>query len=397
MTRLFLAFSFTALVALAGACGSSAIGPCSGAETAEGCGQTCASDDACPSGLHCASGACAAECTAGGSGCASGETCDDRGRCVPSDDRPDAPPRPDANCPDVIVKAEGQTPTVHLLLDRSGSMKDDFGTTSTGGVCDPKNATDCPSRYKAMTDALVGPGGVVTSLESKVIFGASLYDGKSTECPRLPSKPRVLGNHAEIKKLLDGARPDGATPTGDSIDALLADFVKNPPAPNSPPVILLATDGEPDTCEQPDPNEGQLEATTAAQKAFAAGIRLFVLAVGDDVGAPHLQEMANAGAGKDLKTGTETFYRANNPAELSAALQTIIGGVRSCSFDVDGKVSGNASRGEVKLDSAVLVFGTDWKLVDENTIELLGNACETFLARGGEVQASFPCGGIVLD
>ena len=42
------------------------------------------------------------------------------------------------------------------------------------------------SRYDAMHDALVGTGGVVSSLENKVYFGASLYS-VDTLCPKLYS------------------------------------------------------------------------------------------------------------------------------------------------------------------------------------------------------------------
>ena len=62
-------------------------------------------------------------------------------------------------------------------------------------------------------------------------------------------------------------------------------------------ILVLATDGEPDTCEQPKPNEGQQESIDAAAHAYANGIPVYVIGIGDDVGMEHLQDVANAGAG----------------------------------------------------------------------------------------------------
>ena len=46
---------------------------------------------------------------------------------------------------------------------------------------------------------------------------------------------------------------DGAdTPTGDSIDALMTIIQNDPPPAEGPTIIVLATDGEPDSCECPD-------------------------------------------------------------------------------------------------------------------------------------------------
>src|SRR5258707_665443 len=60
-------------------------------------------------------------------------------------------------------------------------------------------------------------------------------------------------------------------------------------------IIVLATDGEPDTCEEPNPQNGGPAAIAAASTAFSAGIHTYVLSVGGDVRSA--QQMANAGAG----------------------------------------------------------------------------------------------------
>ena len=56
----------------------------------------------------------------------------------------------------------------------------------------------------------------------------------------------ALDNHAAIDAVYGNNNPQDETPTGESIDAVagqLAAFEEN-----GPKIIILATDGEPDTC-----------------------------------------------------------------------------------------------------------------------------------------------------
>ena len=317
---------------------------------------------------------------------------DDDGGFADAGENP--PPGSDASCPAVNAVLTPVTPTVLLLLDESGSMTADFGG---------KN------RYDAMKDALVDPtNGVVTQLEGSVIFGASLYTSHNGNaggaCPLLDTVTPALNNFDAIDDLLQDNGPDGDTPTGESITAavtILNNVGQDPDAPASPKIIVLATDGEPDTCAVPNPQTGQTTSVQAAQAAFTAGIRLFILAVGDEVSAGHQQDMANAGAGKPLdgSQGDAPFYSADNPGELKAAFDEIIGGVRECTFAISGSIDANqAAQGTVLLDGQPLTFDdpNGWSLVDENTMKLNGTACQTFLDDPTvTLSAQFPCGVIV--
>lgn len=346
----------------------------------------------CPVGFHCNdSGTCDAQCTLGGTDCPAGQVCDPTGNCVDEFD-----------CPSVNFTATPTTPTVQLLLDQSGSMTAAYGNTD---------------RWNAMRDALIDPtNGVVAQLQSQVVFGATLYSSVSQDvngtqmgvqpCPALTSTAsRALDNFTQVETLLNGAEPSEDTPTAESIDAIRMDFAANPPAAGSPPIIVLATDGLPDTCADADPpNQTRQDAAnavtvTAAQNAFTAGIRLFFLFVGDASQAgTHPQRMANAGAGQDPITGTATYYEANSPAALTDAFHSIINGVLSCDLDLDGNVDpAQADTGTVVLDGMTLTYGTDWDLVDSNTIRLLGSACSTLInASNPTVSANFPCGSVIL-
>jgi hypothetical protein len=372
--QLLLASLFLAVAACGGG-GSS--GPCEGSNPDPTCELACGDGNPCPFGFYCApDGTCNAECTQDGSGCGSNEYCDPEGHCQV---------RVDADCPNVTLGGTRTTPTVQLLLDQSGSMTAAFGSTD---------------RWEAMKDALTGTTGVVTTTQSSVIFGASLYTGTPGACPQLTSVGRALDNHPAIDDLLESNDPASETPTGESIDAVLADFAANPPAPDSTPIIILATDGEPDTCAVPNPQNGQPEAVAAATRSFEAGIRLYILSVGNEVGEPHLQDMANAGIGNDPQvTGVDAdFYVADNPAELAAALEQLVGGVISCELNLDGAIDpAQAASGIVILNGQTLVFGTDWEIVDADTIRLIGAACDTLLGSSTpEVSATFPC-GVVVD
>ncbi len=165
-------------------------------------------------------------------------------------------------------------------------------------------------------------------------------------------------------------------------------------------VIVLGTDGEPDTCAEPNPQNGQDESIAAAQRAFDAGIRVYVVSVGDDVGEAHLQDMANAGAGLPVGgTDNAEYFVALNPQELVDAFGTIVGGVAGCVFTINGEVDpAKASLGLVALDGDELEWGVDWEMLDGKTFEVYGEACE--IIKDGSlhhVSAAFPCGTIIIE
>jgi hypothetical protein len=345
------------------------------------CGQPCETTAECGPNLFCDGRTCRAECTPGGDECSAPNICLEHGVCGP-------------DCPRVSVNLSLVVPRVVILIDQSGSMTTDF-----------QGRTRWEAVKVALTDATTG---VVPALESQVIFGATLYtshDGTAGgTCPILTVVAPALGNAAAIRQLLDGHEPDTDTPTGESIDAVVAAFAAMPPDPDGaegPSIIILATDGEPDTCAVPNPQNGQARAIQGAQNAFAAGIRMFMLSVGSDVGAPHMQDMANAGVGLPVGGGQNApYYVANNTADLIAAFQQIIGTVRTCTFTLSGAVQqGFESQGDVRLNGTPLIYNdpNGWTLTSPTTLELQGTACEQYLAEStATLSATFPCGSILL-
>jgi hypothetical protein len=302
----------------------------------------------------------------------------------PGDDPMDPGSSPDANCPGVSFTAKAVTPSIQLLLDRSGSMSESIGNTS---------------RYNAIRTSLVdGTNGVVTKLQNKAYFGASLYSSDSP-CPKLYSVGRNMANQPSIASLINGQSPNGNTPTGPAIDQVVADFAANPPPAGSPPIIVLATDGLPNECNDGNnTTAGQAKSIAAATNAYSKGIRLFILAVGNGIADQHLQAMANAGAGVQQGQPNAPYYVSNTPQDLTNAFNAIIGGVVSCELNIDGDVDPDrASGGTVTLNGMPLTYGTDWTLSGPHTIKLLGAACDTLKNSSNPmVNATFPCGTVIL-
>ncbi len=290
----------------------------------------------------------------------------------------------------VSVHMEATVPRVVLLIDQSASMEEEFGGTT---------------RWNAVRDALVhSERGIVTQLEHRVMFGATLYsshhgwrDGGT--CPELVEAEPVVGNLAALEVLFRDNRPEADTPTAESITAVAEDLRRSDPAGDTPLFIVLATDGEPDRCADSDGHDdiSRQMSEEAAALAFALGVPTNILSVGRDIREAHLQRVANAGAGEPVDSGRAPFYIADDPAGLEAAFDEIIYGVRACSFAIDGAVhEAEAATGTVMLNGSPLTYGEEWHLADSETLELLGDACETFLNElEVTLNAEFPCGAMV--
>jgi hypothetical protein len=395
------------LTALA-ACGGDESRPTMCIDGDETCGASCSVTDPCEAGLFCSpDGTCAKQCVLGMMPCANGGTCTPSGSCIGGNTGgsggaggfgnsgfgggPIVDNDGSFQCADTAVRASRVIPTVILLVDQSSSMDAEFGDEGT--------------RWDVLRDFLLDePDGLISGLQDQVRFGFALYSATSGgtapdpigECPMITKVDPDLSNFDAIASVYRDADMIEDTPTGDSIDAIVNALpAAMPDAVNGPTAIILATDGEPDTCELLDPQEGQAEAIAAAQRAFSLGIRTFIIAVGDEVSEQHQQDMANAGLGRAAGDEPAEFWTTEDGESLRAALTEIVSQQLSCEVALNGRVeSGDACDGRVVLNGAPL--GCDdangWQLVDPQTIRLLGSACDE-LKSGAEVSldVSFPC------
>ena len=396
-------------------------GPCQGT-LAGVCGTSCVGDETCASGTYCSeSGTCTADCTQSTFLCSTG--CTAQGRCGgtiiapqtvsqqgddgtqqgddgtqrgddgdppfinpsfldPSGGGPTAT-APEA-CIEVVQGFDRVTPTVLLLIDRSGSMNDDFGGDS---------------RWNVVRDTLTDQNdGLVSQLQSEVRFGLSLYSSENPGddstvfdvCPNLVNVGVSISNFQQIDEVFDNSEPLVHTPTGESLEAATEQLRADPdPAPK---VIVLATDGDPDNCQDGDDHSefSKRLSLNAVESAFGSGIRTFVIDVGGDADFDHLVDLAQAGQNDpDARP-----YEADDTQQLEAAFRNIIGGVRGCSFSLDGEVpASQASRGSVTIGGTAVEFGSDdgWFMPDTRTVEIRGQACETLKAGQAVVNITFPC------
>lgn len=299
----------------------------------------------------------------------------------PDDDPPPAGDEAPVVCASADVAVGETVPTVQLVIDRSGTMDRDFGPVS---------------RWQAVYRTLMEDDGLVSGLEGRIRFGLTTYTADAgTPCPLLHTVEPALDNLAAMEDLFGGLEPLDETPTAAALDAVRVQLAAlDVPGPKA---IVLATDGEPDTCAVPDPDglpEARAAAVAAAQAAHAAGIDVHVISVGDEIAASHLQDLANAGAGLEVGGAERApYYQALDAGDLAAAFDAVIGGARSCEVELDAAIDpAIAAGGTVTLDGAPLVFGVDWRLVDGDTIEILGDACEVVLAGGDhQIAAEFTC------
>jgi hypothetical protein len=434
MSRTSLGFIAAALVAGCGPNGTMPGSRCDDASSPDECRLTCdprpGATALCPAGFFCAEdGYCDQVCTPGSTECGDGYVCTADGRCV--DDGVTDPFGPDAACPAIVFNPMPKTPSIGLVLDQSGSMlygKIDDSNDPTDETAQDQAAAACATdpncRLTAMRAALTGPTGVVTQLQGKAYFGASQYTcDKEYPDPasalQLISAPRALDNASAIDTNLGlvDATNSWNTPTFAAIDAMVADFVANPPPADSPPAIILATDGLPTNCGtgagvalnslgQPGDATVRKDAVVAAaQHAYdtAVGsfshIPVYVLALNLD--DPHFQEVANVGQGAPRSaTGASAipYYTTTSAAQLQTAFQSIINGVLTCDLMLtQGIDMAHAASGTVTLNGQTLTFGSDWILVDPTTIRLQGAACDTLKTTSTpDIVASFPCESVLL-
>lgn len=302
---------------------------------------------------------------------------------------------PPATCADQVLRTNRVKPKVILVVDQSGSMDQDFSSP---------DGTLAGSRWNILRDFLLQGGGLIDSLQDVVQFGLAMYSARSEgslpegTCPLVTTVAPALDNYAAIDALYSAADPIDETPTGDAIDAIVADLMLDqaePDALQDPVVFVIATDGEPDRCEELNPQNGQMEAIDAVSRAFALGIRSFVISVGGDVSAQHQQDIANAGLGRPLDTADPaTFWTAGDTATLRDALVEIVGGQVSCDITLNGAIEGDDEcLGTVTLGDTDLVCNdpNGWMKVSPQQIRLLGSACDTLKADNPVVAASFPC------
>lgn len=298
-------------------------------------------------------------------------------------------------CDDEVFQAsEAVPPRILLVVDKSGSMEDE--AVGYAG-----------SKWDGAVSAL---SSVVTSLSGDVEFGLMLYpDGTSNfnECREGALEVSVGPSSASaIVNELDDTSPGGGTPTAPTLiearqmlDGLSADGGSR--------VVILATDGGPNCNSGLDTNScrcvhaGQCDdsrnclddenSISAAAQLSAAGYSVFVIGI---PGSENFNDVLNnlAEAGGTALPGATKFYEATNSDALATSLENIASRVATCRFDLQSPVT-SATDVTVTIGSAGVPRDTTrtngWDLVDDDTIELFGPACDGLVNTPANVSVGY--------
>lgn len=301
----------------------------------------------------------------------------------------------------VVIEAPAELELL-LIVDRSGSMNaaaPGYGTTRWRGV---------RSAIEAVT----------AENDDRIAFGMSFFPAigavEGCETADVDLAP-ALGQADAIATLLADfdTEPLGATPTAAALFAARAFFRANPTT--SPRAVLLATDGGPNCNASLDPfsctcSSGDDQSCADAafdDPALAASLCLddnnAVAAVGQlaadgvdtyVVGIPGVENFSSvlramSVAGRTLQPGPTGFYLASDNSRLESAINDINRRARGCTVDIADLGDVDLRAGAVidlTIDGAVVerdaahLEGFD--VVDEDTVELFGAACDELVSGG---------------
>lgn len=334
----------------------------------------------------------------------------------------------DEDCNTVTLEFEEVTPTVMILVDRSTSMRDQMIGNKT--------------RWDALRDALIGPDNVLEQFQDTVRFGFMSYTSEKFLCPQeavecaactadtgvvLTTIMPDFTNFDAIQSTYSGMEaglPDnngGQTETPTAAAVQKAVEILQTEDFKGQKYLFLVTDGEPDACNDGDPCPKRDHLLAQVQATYADGIRTFAMTVdaADMRLGDHVKDIAAAGRGFDVPLREAcapqypplATYTSANPApedlsfhpdtdaRLRADLASAIGGVRTCSYKLNARVTDDGSTGEVGIvnenDEVEQVAQNDadgWQLVGDDTVEYLGGSCEKILAgEAAGVDIYFPC------
>jgi hypothetical protein len=292
------------------------------------------------------------------------------------------------------------TPRVVLVLDGSCSMSTDYPANGSASVnaCveNPKG------RWAALRNALVDPQrGVVPKLQGVVQFGVAVFGGTQLACPIQgdPVRP-ALNTLAMLQAKMPTVQPGMYTPTGPALDWVYENLIEapRPDGNNGPQIVILATDGEPNSCDGGGGRNGVMTnyqpSIDAVKRGTKKGATTYVISLADSSGAfhDHLQQLANLG--NPAANGSAKLYEPTSPQQLEADLQALVGGAVGCDIALNGVIpAGSECSGTVMLNGSTLGCNqpNGWKLLDERHIRLQGSACKTLTATNGMLEARFPC------
>ena len=300
-------------------------------------------------------------------------------------------------CEVVQLVADPQVPDMMIVLDRSGSMQD--GGRWMPSVSAVRKITQQLQSRIRFGLALFPEDNTQTISTMTTNGGFSISIGGGDSC--LPGKvvvPIAEMNAGPIGMKLDMTRPNGGTPTSETLLKLLdtyAEMDSSPDAKQHPKFVLLVTDGAP-TCPNGnggEPNQPDIDASYRAIEMLTDRmVKTYVIgydtmSAGNEMLAQVLDGFAQRGGTGDMK-----HRPVEDEASLTAALENIASTIATCSFALD-KAPPRADYVLVTLDGKQLNLddANGWRMVDDKTVEIVGNACNTFKSGAHLLNAQVQC------
>lgn len=336
-----------------------------------------------------------------------------------------------AGCQQKELKFTPKTPTVFVLVDRSGSM---FSGANPPWV---------PLRTGALQ--------VIQELQADVVFGWGAFTGQAGKtCPDFTSVPPAANNYDAINAVygpLGQPMYKAETPVGQALPLVEQALAQSPA--DGDKYILFVTDGEPDFCDDGDSNCPLDDVVYRLQDLNSKGIQTIIFGLQNSSVPPEtLQAFANAGVGQPVavpfsngtttqtaqdvyyacqgvapwkaeataagKTGmdvlgtyaatggTAKFYQPDPTDQdaLTTQLRAVLSGVKSCSFDLSDFTIDltQLSQASVSVqDQVVPLDATNgWRMNTSSQLELVGDACTNWkLPQNTKIDFNFPCDIVV--
>jgi hypothetical protein len=225
-------------------------------------------------------------------------------------------------CPYRLTPASEKPVNAFLILDRSGSM----------------------SQSGKWTAAKLAVTALLTDHSTNVAFGLAMFPRVGVNDPqncqpgnvRVPLPGTPGASTTAIMGELDNVSPQGNTPTWETLNV----FVQNTSllglgAADRQNILLLITDGQPNCLDNDTTGAGTISMLTQLHQQL--GIAVYVVGFGSGVDPDILNNMAVAG-GAPLP-GAQSYYRADDQAQLDTVLGTIATTLEGCSFLVPGNLA----------------------------------------------------------
>jgi hypothetical protein len=309
-------------------------------------------------------------------------------------------------CSTDTVQTTRVTPDMLIVFDRSLSMQ--TGNRWTPSVTGLKSITSALQSDVAF-GLMMFPGGTDSTAQLDCFSAPNLADcltlqglgGTGLTCTTGSiNVPIARNNSSVIAQALDATRPDGATPTAQSLQAARTELGKigaaSPDEVTQPKYVILVTDGEPnctnDSLGGGGSDPAAVAASVAAIQAMASdGIKTYVLGYGTQSNATTkaaLDQMARAGA-----TGDSAHRPIENQAGLISAFQQITGGAVSCDYVLAKPVS-DKRYVRITVDGKQLAADdpNGWVLSsDKRKVHLQGSACTGLSVSAHLVNVTIEC------